>query len=167
MRTKAAPRRGAWPLSAAASKVGTPLAPEVERALATWLDTLVEWNRRIDLTAARSEAEFIDLMIADALVLAGRVPGRARVVDVGTGAGAPGLALAMMRPDLEVTLVEPMAKRTAFLRTVLAAAAREDVRLEPGKAEALATRSPGFDVAIARATLPPAKWLALGLRLVR
>src|SRR5437870_4377425 len=90
--------------------------PDAILALRRWLDLLVTWNARIDLTAARSEAELVDLMVADAVVLAARVPSQARVVDVGSGAGGPGLALAVLRSDLAVTLVEPLAKRVSFLR---------------------------------------------------
>jgi 16S rRNA (guanine527-N7)-methyltransferase len=126
-------------------------------ALSTWLERLVEWNKRLDLTAARSTEELADLMLADAFVLATRIPRDVTVVDVGSGAGAPGLALAIARPDLRVTLVEPLAKRVAFLRTVLAAIRREDVGLLRMKLEEIEVR---FDVAIARATFAPAEWVA-------
>ena len=121
----------------------------------------------MDLTAARSADELVDLMMADALVLSSRVPERARVIDVGTGAGAPGLALALLRPDLAVTLAEPQGKRAAFLRTVIGAIDRLDVALEPMTGEALAKVHPGtWDVALARATLAPPVWLELAARLV-
>jgi 16S rRNA G527 N7-methylase RsmG len=96
---------------------GTEVREEARAALLDWLDGIVEWNARIDLTAARSDDELVDLMVADALVLSRHVAEAARVVDVGSGAGAPGLALAILRPDLDVTLVEPLDKRVAFLRT--------------------------------------------------
>ena len=104
-------------------------------------------------------------MLADALVLAAHVPREVRVVDVGTGAGAPGLALAFARDDLQVTLVEPLGKRVSFLRTVLGAAGRTDVRIERGRGDAVAGRG-AFDVAVSRATLAPAAWLGLGTDLV-
>ena len=69
-------------------------------------------------------------MLADALVMSRSFAPGTRVLDVGTGAGAPGLALALMRPDLVVTLCEPLAKRTSFLRTVLGTVGRSDVRIE-------------------------------------
>jgi 16S rRNA (guanine527-N7)-methyltransferase len=131
-------------------------------AVATWLRLLREWNARIDLTAARSEDELDDLMLADARFLAEHVPQGVRVVDVGSGAGAPGLALALLRPDLHVTLVEPLTKRVAFLRTVLGTVQRTDVVVRK-------ERVPGvrgdWDVAISRATLPPAAWIPIGLGL--
>lgn len=135
-------------------------------AVQTWLDLLREWNARMDLTAARGEDELLDIMLADAALLAKHVPERARVVDVGCGAGAPGLALALVRPDLAVTLVEPLAKRVSFLRTVLGTLGRTDIVLVREKGEATAARSAGaWDVAVSRATLPPVAWIPLGLRL--
>jgi 16S rRNA (guanine527-N7)-methyltransferase len=150
-----------------ADALGVMLANEIERALGRWLDRIAEWNARVDLTAARGANELVDLMLADALVLAKHVPKRARVVDVGTGAGAPGLALAMLRPDLDMTLVEPLGKRGAFLRTVIGGEGRLDVKLEGKAGEAVAeTRAGSWDVALSRATLPPPAWLALASRLV-
>lgn len=134
--------------------------------LEQWLLLLEQWNKRIDLTAARTHGELTDLMLADASVLAKRMAVGARVVDVGTGAGAPGLALAIMRPDLKVTLVEPLAKRTSFLRTVLGTIGRPDVVILRERGEAVASHSPNaFDVALSRATLPPTEWVPLALRL--
>jgi 16S rRNA (guanine527-N7)-methyltransferase len=149
-------------------RAATALAQELDdRTLAdveTWLDRLSEWNARIDLTAARSPEELVDLMLADALVLAPRLEPDARLVDVGTGAGAPGLALALLRPDLKVTLVEPLGKRASFLRTVVGAVGRSDVQIERKRGEELAGRR-AWSVAMSRATLPPAAWLDLGLTL--
>jgi 16S rRNA (guanine527-N7)-methyltransferase len=134
--------------------------------LSRWLELLAEWNKRIDLTAARTDAELTDLMLADAALLAKHIGPSLRVVDIGTGAGAPGLALALMRPDLELTLVEPLAKRTSFLRTVVGTVGRPDVTILRERGEAVATRMPSaFDVAISRATLPPPEWIPLALAL--
>ncbi len=162
------PMGSTWPLGPVAAHFSVTLSPEAEKALATWLDLLVVWNAKLDLTAARSQAELLDLMLADAFALSVRLPQGVSVVDVGVGAGAPGLALAIVRPDLRVTLVEPLAKRTAFLRTCLGHLDRLDVSIQRMKGDQLATQSPNaFDVAISRATLPPPDWLALGARLVR
>lgn len=131
-----------------------------------WLDLLGQWNARIDLTAARGPDELHDLMIADAAVLAARIPEGARIVDVGSGAGAPGLALAILRPDLKITLVEPLKKRVAFLRTVIGSLDRRDVELVGERVESVvAARGVSWDVAISRATLAPAEWISVGLSL--
>jgi 16S rRNA (guanine527-N7)-methyltransferase len=148
----------------AAVSLGTTLDDRARGHLATWLALLQQWNARIDLTAARSDDELVDLMLADALLLAPRLPADARVVDVGTGAGAPGLALALLRPDLRLTLVEPLGKRAAFLRTVVGAVDRSDVAIHRARGEALGGRR-AWDVAVSRATLGPQAWLDLAVTL--
>jgi 16S rRNA (guanine527-N7)-methyltransferase len=143
----------------AASALGYPLDAAAHARVALWLDRLEEWNARIDLTAARTPDALVDLMVADAMVLAPRIAHDARIVDVGAGAGAPGFALALLRTDLRVTLVEPLGKRASFLRTVVGEAGRGDIAIERLRAHALEGRR-AWDVAVSRATLPPAAWLA-------
>lgn len=151
-------------LLALAAQAGVPEAARA--AITTWLDLVRTWNARIDLTAAKGERELVDLMVADALVLAGKIANGVRVVDVGSGAGAPGFALALLRPDLKVTLVEPLTKRVSFLRTAIGTIGRTDVELVRGKSDDITKeRGRAFDVAISRATLPPAQWLPAGLAL--
>ncbi len=148
--------------------VGFALDAARRAAMAAWLDEIVVWNAKMDLTAAKTGEELVELMVTDALVLAAALGGGAgtRVVDVGTGAGAPGLGLAIARPELKVTLVDPLQKRMAFLRTTLGRLRRADVALVTGHGDKVVTDPPGFDVAISRATLAPADWLALGRKLV-
>jgi 16S rRNA (guanine527-N7)-methyltransferase len=149
----------------AAAALGASLDERARAHVGAWLARLEEWNARIDLTAARSPEELVDLMLADALVLAPRMARDARVVDVGTGAGAPGLAVALLRPDLRVTLVEPLGKRAAFLRTVIGEVDRADVAIERARGDAVGGRR-AWDVALSRATLAPQAWLDLGVTLV-
>lgn len=151
-------------ISRAASALGVTLDARAAAEVEAWLTLLEEWNARVDLTAARSPEELVDLMVVDALVVAQRVERDARVVDVGAGAGAPGLALALLRPDLRVTLVEPAGKRASFLRTVLGTLPRTDVLLARARGEAFASRR-AWDVAMSRATLPPPAWLDLATTL--
>lgn len=144
---------------------------QVQPALCQYLDLLVAWNQRVDLTAARSEDELVDLVLADALVLAGshfvsQPAGAAsgpRLVDVGSGAGAPAIPVALLHPGLALTLVEPKAKRVAFLRTCLGALSLPGVVARRGRSELLAAGS--FEIAMSRATLPPSDWLREGARL--
>jgi 16S rRNA (guanine527-N7)-methyltransferase len=137
--------------------------PAAPAALEALLDLLVEWNRRLDLTAARSPEELVDLFLCDAALLARHHDPGAHWVDVGSGAGAPGLPLAVLAPDLLLTLVEPQSKRVAFLRTALGSIGRGDVQVERRRSDALPAG--GFDVACSRATLPPPEWLREGARL--
>lgn len=76
--------------------------------------------------------------------------GRTAVADVGSGAGLPGLVLAMIRPDVDVTLIEPLERRTAWLREQVAALELSNVNVFTGRAEEFAPRQ-SFDVVTARA----------------
>jgi len=137
----------------------------------TFAELVAVWNERIDLTAARDPDELVDLLFADAaaIVRESAPDSRERAgeqwLDVGSGVGAPGVAVALLEPEIRMTLVEPRAKRVAFLRTLLHALGRLDVRVERTRVEALPERS--CDVAVSRATLPPAEWLREGARVTR
>jgi 16S rRNA (guanine527-N7)-methyltransferase len=149
----------------AASALGVRLSPTAQAHIVVWLDRLGAWNEHMDLTAARSAEELVDLALADALFLSEHVPRSQRLVDVGSGAGAPGLPIGFVREDLRVTLVEPTRKRTSFLRTVLGETGRIDIEVLASRGQALVARRT-WDVAVSRATMNPQEWLALGARLV-
>jgi len=138
-------------------------------ALSRYAETLLRWNARINLTAARSIDVLVGEHFPDAFALARKLEQPARVIDVGSGGGLPAIPLALLRPGLAFELCEPIAKKAAFLRTAireLGLGDRASVRLVRG--EAVAKETPrAFDVAISRATLAPAKWLVLGGKLVR
>lgn len=130
-----------------------------------------EWNERLDLTAARTPDAIAEVMFADALVLARPelVRPSEALLDVGSGAGGPALALAFLRDDLRVLLVEPKGKRVAFLRSVIGALdLAPRVRVHEGRVDPRRPAVPPggpFDVASARATFDPATWAAVGLEL--
>lgn len=98
-------------------------------------------------------------------LLAPLVPEGARVADLGSGAGLPGLVLALARPDLEVTLIEPMARRAAFLSEACAALEAHHVTVVRGRAEDW-TGPARFEVVTARAVAPLAKLLTWAMPLV-
>ena len=155
------------------SAFGRDVAGESGRLLVegavVFANQVAAWNDRVDLTSARDPDELVDLLFADAAaIVAHREPPEQQPeqwVDVGSGMGAPGVALALLDPALRMTLVEPRAKRVAFLRTLLHALGRLDVRVERARVEAFSERS--FDVAVSRATLPPVQWLREGARIAR
>jgi 16S rRNA (guanine527-N7)-methyltransferase len=135
-------------------------------AMCELCDQVATWNARINLTSAQSPEQLVDLYVADAAVMAVHgLPGATSWVDVGSGAGAPGLSLALLSPDLSVTLVEPRAKRVAFLRTVGFSLVGDRARVVRGRSSELPDGA--WEIAVSRATLPPAEWLAEGTRLAR
>jgi 16S rRNA (guanine527-N7)-methyltransferase len=91
--------------------------------LAVYLDTLAAWSRTTNLTGARTPAERVRLLVAD-VVPAAHLPDPGRLIDIGSGNGSPGLVLALVRDDLEVVLLEPRARRWAFLREAARACSR-------------------------------------------
>jgi 16S rRNA (guanine527-N7)-methyltransferase len=145
---------------------GTSFAPP-EGALAqlvTWLDLVVAWSERVDLTAARDSDTLADLLLADAVLLAStQLTGS--VIDVGSGVGAPAIPLAILEPGLALTLVEPRDRRAAFLRTSCGTLSRPDIRLL--RTRSMEVEGQSAELAISRATLPPPLWLREGARLAR
>lgn len=97
-----------------------PYAP-VSEALAlkfcVYLDLLLRWNAKTNLTAVRSPREIIQTHFGESLFAARHLPeGVASLLDFGSGAGFPGLPILMARPDLDMTLAESQGKKSAFLR---------------------------------------------------
>lgn len=132
--------------------------------LIAYCDLAVTWSQRVDLTAARSADELVDLLLADALAISASRPGRVdeRWFDVGSGIGAPGIPLALISP-VKMTLIEPRTKRVAFLRTAAGSLARPDITVSRSRSDEFSAAS--CDVAVSRATLPPPEWLLEGARL--
>jgi 16S rRNA (guanine527-N7)-methyltransferase len=140
--------------------------PAFEELGCRLLDLTVAWNSKMDLTAAKTPEELVDLTFADAVALFGRGELRASEtwLDVGSGSGAPGLPLALLESHVDVTLLEPMQKRVAFLRTLIGSLG---VRAQVLRGRVENARDQSTDVAISRATLPPAEWLREGTRVAR
>ncbi len=104
-------------------------APEAARAaLVAYLDLLALWSRRVDLTAAHTPEARVRVLIEPALALRPLLlPGA--LLDVGAGNGSPGLVLALVEPARRVTLLEPRARRWAFLCEAARACGRGDVTI--------------------------------------
>jgi len=136
-------KAGPWP--GAAEALGVSLAGEADGALSTWLDLLATWNARVDLTAASPRTSSSTSWWRMRSSFPPACPGMRASSTSGRGAGAPGLALAILRPDLTVTLVEPLAKRSAFLRTVLGTLPLPRVTVDVRKGDGVAShcRKPG------------------------
>lgn len=133
---------------------GLTLPPGSADRLLAYLALLVKWNKVYNLTAVRNQEDMVTHHILDALAvlpyLAQSAPaGRCySLVDVGSGAGLPGLVLAIACPDWRVTLVEAVEKKTAFQRQAKIELGLSNVSIHCGRTEALQDR---FDAAIARA----------------
>jgi 16S rRNA (guanine527-N7)-methyltransferase len=127
--------------------------------IAFFLQQLLLWNERVNLTGSRSIGDLLDQHLPDSFALARLVPERSQVVDVGSGGGLPAVPFSILREDCHVTLVEPRAKRVAFLNTAVRTCGCTSVAVFRGRVEDLP--EPRFSVAISRATFPPEEWLRL------
>jgi 16S rRNA (guanine527-N7)-methyltransferase len=117
------------------------------------------------LIGPREAPRLWDRHILNCLAVGAAVPVGATVADLGSGAGLPGLVLAIGRPDLSVTLVEPLLRRVTFLEEAVAALELDRVRVVRGRAEELHGRE-RFDVVTARALAPLGRLLGWAMPLV-
>ena len=140
--------------------------------LAAYHELLADWNTRLNLTRDADFEDALDRHYMDSLapLSLGLFPQGASVVDVGTGAGFPGLPLAIARPDLTVVLLDSLQKRLKFLDAVIEALELTNVRTVHARAED-GGRDPalreGVDVAVSRAVAPLPALLELTLPFVR
>lgn len=115
-----------------------PLEPVVREQLLRYIALLAKWNRTYNLTAIRTQEEMVSHHLLDSLAIVPHLPMPAQaaaLADVGSGAGLPGIPIALARPGWQVTLVESSAKKAAFLRQArlelgLANVAVEETRVE-------------------------------------
>jgi 16S rRNA (guanine527-N7)-methyltransferase len=139
-------------------------APDRMPALRRYAALLADVGVTRGLIGPREVPRLWDRHLLNCGLLDPMVPEGARVVDLGSGAGLPGLVLALARPDLSITLVEPMLRRTTFLTQACEVLGLDEVRVLRGRAEDLTGER--FDVVTARALAPLPKLLTWGLPLV-
>lgn len=143
-------------LQQAASDYGIVLTQEQLEAFNRYYQLLVEWNEKMNLTAITEPQEVAVKHIIDSLSCyhADFFLPKARVVDVGTGAGFPGIPLKIYRPDLQLTLVDSLNKRLTFLQCVITELGLKDVTVVHARAEEGARKKElreKYDVALSRA----------------
>ena len=144
--------------------------------LRAYRDLLADATQRVNLTSLR-KPEAIEqrhigesLAVARALTAAGVLPPGARVIDVGSGGGLPGIPIAIARPDVVVTLLEATGKKAAFLQEAVTALGLGNVQVLAARAEEAAHRPAereAYDLAIARAVAPLLALVELALPFVR
>lgn len=101
-------------LDAGLAQLDIDLDENQRRQLLDYLQLLHKWNRTYNLTAVRDPLQMVAKHVLDSLVIAPYVPGKT-LIDVGTGAGIPGIPLAIARPDLDVTMLDSNGKKTRFV----------------------------------------------------
>src|SRR5438093_9176422 len=131
-------------LATTAAAWGLPLNRTQLDQFGTYAGELRRWNERVNLTAITDEAAIVSRHFLDSLRCAlswGEPP--LRLVDVGAGAGFPGLPLKILRPEIELMLVESVEKKAAFLRHIVATLGLNQVEVLVARAEAVG-RDPAY-----------------------
>jgi 16S rRNA (guanine527-N7)-methyltransferase len=132
---------------------GLVLSPAQEDQVLTYLHLLLRWNQKINLTAIRDPEDCVTRHFGESLFLCRHAQLHGDLLDIGSGAGFPGLALKIVFPELAVTLLEPVAKKRAFLKEAARACGFSHVVARAERLEDLAIAAPAplFDFATMRA----------------
>ena len=142
------------------------MPPDIQR----YAELLLDWNRRVNLTGARTLDDVLAQIAGGDVLLAMPWTGIGRVIDIGSGGGLPGIPLALAMPQVHFTLLEANSRKAAFLEHLAATLNLRNVAVATGRAEELGQRPElreQFDRAISRAAAPPAVLLELALPFVR
>ena len=115
--SEALPNSTAALLMEGSSKLGVPCSPHIVCRFVIYLKELIRWNAKVNLTALETETDIISKHFLDSLAAFKLFEGRPglRILDVGSGAGFPGIVLKLQAPEISMTLLEPSTKRAAFL----------------------------------------------------
>mgnify|MGYP003343999523 CR=1 FL=1 len=128
-------KRAAHWLQAGAAELGLPLHDTAVGLFHKYLTELNKWNEKVNLTALRTDEDIVIKHFLDSLVCCKllQISGQARLLDVGAGAGFPGLPIKIALRSITLTLIEPSQKKTAFLRHIVGVLGLEGVTVVPAR----------------------------------
>ena len=149
-----------------AEQIGITLTSQVVASYLFYIKELKKWNQRINLTSLETDREIAVKHFLDSLTIAPFLQDATQVLDIGTGAGFPGLPLKILSPSIELCLLESSQKKCSFLRHIVRGLKLANVEIVHGRAEdkKMAERYGGvFDLVLSRALadLPTSLQLAL------
>ena len=119
-----------------------------------YMNLLIEWNEKMNLTAITEPKEIILKHFIDSLTILKYIDDNSKLVDVGTGAGFPGVPLSIMNPTLKITLVDSLNKRLIFLQEVVKELNLKNIEIVHARAEEFGQNKnyrEKFDIAVSRA----------------
>lgn len=169
-------RRSADPLDelmvALQALAARPAGPDDRRRFQRYLDLFLHWNRTHRMTALGSAGAIVQDLLIDSLLFLALLPPRPlALVDIGAGAGIPGLPLRLADPAIAVTLVEARRKRVSFLLAAQRELELDNIAVKEGRAEVLLDQEPhlagAFDVVVARSVGPAAALLPVARKYLK
>ena len=143
--------------------LGVSVGEDVPAKLLRLMNELIKWNAKVNLTAITAPEEVLEKHFLDSLAVLPEVEGVSSLLDLGAGAGFPGLPLKLARPAMAVTLVDAVGKKVGFLKAAIAALGVKDARGLHSRAEGHpeAEGIPRAELLIARAFMDLPDWLNL------
>ncbi len=152
MRRQPGPAPSAGQIEAALVPFGVALSDDQITQFSKYLDLLVHWNQRVNLTAVNDPDEIVSRHFGESIFALSIVPmSHGRLADVGSGAGFPGLPLKIASSGLDVLLVEPNLKKCAFLAELAAQLGSEGVSIARSRYEEYPFATTPFDFIVSRA----------------
>lgn len=136
------------------AKIGIKASESKIKLFYSYMINLIEWNEKINLTAIVDEVEIIDKHFIDSLTVSKYINDENTVIDVGTGAGFPGIPLKIERQNVKIELLDSLNKRINFLNEIIKELNLTDIKTTHGRAEDEASKKEKreqYDVAVSRA----------------
>ena len=139
------------------------------RYFMTYLAELKKWNRAYNLTALKKDEDIIIKHFLDSLLYIKAFPeGELKLIDAGTGAGFPGIPIKIVRPEIDITLIESSRKKTAFLRHIARSLGLADLKVLEQRIEHLGEEHErAYDLIVSRATFGISEFLKIACPYVR
>lgn len=132
--------------------------------LLIYIDLLIKWNKTYNLTSLTKKEDIITTHLLDCLSVVKKIDGQ-RILDVGSGAGLPGLMIAIARPTTHLCLIDKVAKKTSFMKQVVLELELSNVEIIHGRVEDLRVKNP-FDTIVSRAFSEIEKFISLTQHLI-
>lgn len=155
-------------LQEGARSLGVELSGQAVGRLEQYMGELLRWNRSINLTAITQPDEIIAKHFVDSMSIVPLIRQHEHLLDVGSGAGLPGLVVAMLRDDLPITSVDAVDKKVRFQRHICRLLTLDQVEAIHQRVERLVEQRPGqFDLVTSRAFRDPLRFMQLAHPLVR
>lgn len=157
-------------LKEGAEEIGVSLNHQMIEMFMVYLKELKEWNQKINLTSLKKDTAIIIKHFIDSLTLVPYVPSKATLLDIGSGAGFPGIPIKIAKPSIDVTLLEAKSKKVNFQRHMIRMLSLASIRSLQERAENLKTERGfclHFDIVTTRAFSKLELFLMLGVPLVK
>lgn len=139
------------------SKIGIKLTKKQTEQFYNYMNLLLEWNEKINLTAITEPKDIILKHFVDSLTIASKISDGEKVIDVGTGAGFPGIPLSILKEEVEITLLDSLNKRILFLQEVIKNINLTKIEAKHSRVEEFAKNKnirETYDIATSRAVAP-------------